>query len=149
MVDEFRFRPMKKTDCNEAAAMRLETKEWGFLPALGEAFYAELLKATCDSRYGFGIVCEDEHEKIAGFVCASTHLQKYHHDIILRRGIFLILTAFISLLKKPGLISGIIQYILYPQKIPCKDIKAEWLTMVIRKEYRGKGIGKKITCSFI
>lgn len=149
MSEEFRFRPLKKADCREAAAIRLETKEWGFLPAMGEAFYTELLLATCESKYGFGIICEDQKEKIVGFVCASTNLQKYHLEIILRRGILLIFRAFISLSRQPRLVSGLIQYLSYPHKMPYKHINAEWLTMVVRKEYRDKGIGKKITSSLI
>lgn len=149
MFEEFRFRPLKITDCREVAAIRLETKEWGFLPAMGEAFYTELLKATCKSKYGFGIVCVDKKEKVVGFVCATTHLQKYHLEIILRRGILLIFKALIRLLRQPELVAGLIQYLRYPQKMPCKYIKAEWLTMVIKKEYRNMGIGKKTTFSLI
>ena len=149
MFDEFRFRQLKKANCREVAAIRLETKEWGFLPAMGEAFYGELLKATCESKYGFGIICEDQKEKIAGFVCAATHFQKYYLEIILRRGILLIFRALTRLLRQPKLVSGLVQYIRYPQQMPCKYIKAEWLTMVIREGYRGKGIGEKITSSLI
>ncbi len=149
MVDGFRFRQLKREDCREAAAIRLKTEEWGFLPALGEAFYGELLRATCESKFGFGIICEDQKKETAGFICAATHLQKYHLEIILRRGILLILRALPSLLRQPKLVSGLVQYIRYPQHVPCKYIKAEWLTMVIREEYRGKGIGRKITSSLI
>ena len=149
MSDEFNYRLLKKTDCSEIAEIRLGAKEWGFLPAMGKTFYAELLKATCASKYGFGIICEDKHEKIAGFVCASIDLPRYHFDIILRKGIVLIFIAIISCVKNPKLISGLIQYIRYPQSEPCKNIKAEWLTMVIRKDYRGKGIGREITTNLI
>ena len=149
MVEGFRFRPLKKTDCKEAAVMRFESQEWGFLPSMGTAFLAELFKATCDSKWGFGMVCEDPKGRIAGFVYATTHLQKYYIDILLRRGIVLLFRAFLRLLRQPRLVSGLLQYLSYPGRVPYNHIKAEWLTMVIRREYRGKGIGKKITTSLI
>jgi GNAT superfamily N-acetyltransferase len=149
MPGEFRFRPLEKSDCKKAAAIRLDAMEWGFLPVMGEAFYSELLKATCESKFGFGIICEDQNEKMAGFICAATHLQKYQMEIIMRRGAFLIFRALSSMLRQPQLISGLFQYFRYPQKMPCKNVKAEWLTMVVRKEYRGQGIGKKFTSSLI
>jgi RimJ/RimL family protein N-acetyltransferase len=149
MFEEFRFRPLKIKDCRKVAAIRLEAKEWGFLPAMGEAFYTELMKATCESKYGFGIVCIDKKEEIAGFVCAAIHLQKYYLEIILRRGIILVFRALMRLIRQPKLIAGLIQYFRYPQKTPYKYIKAEWLTMIVKKEYRNMGIGKKITFELI
>ena len=149
MVEEFRFRSLKKTDCKEAAVMRFEAQEWGFLPSMGTSFLAELFKATCDSKWGFGIVCEDNKGRIAGFVYATTNLQNYYIDILLRRGTVLLFWAFLRLLRQPGLALGLLQYISYPGRVPYSHIKAEWLTMVIRREYRGKGIAKRITISLI
>lgn len=149
MSGEYRLRPLEKSDCKEAAAIRLDSMEWGFLPALGVGFYSELLKATCDSKFGFGIICEDKSERMAGFVCAATHLLKYQMEIIIRRGFFLVLRSLRKVVMEPQTASGLFQYLRYPQKMPCKKVKAEWLTMVVRKEYRGQGIGKKLTFSLI
>lgn len=147
MSSQFRFRPLKRTDCKKMAAVRLEGKEWGFLPALGEAFYTEILKGTCDSKYGFGIICEDKNKNLAGFVCAATDLKKYYTDILLRRGIFLSFFALPRIIRQPKLIFGIFPYLFYSKRVPFADIKAEWLTMIVRSKYRGMGVGKELTSS--
>lgn len=149
MPGDFRFRPLEESDCKEAAAIRLNATEWGFLPVMGETFYCELLKATCKSKFGFGIICEDQDAKMAGFVCAATHIKKYQREIIIRRGMLLIFRALSRIFRQPQLISGLFQYLRYPQKMPCKDVNAEWLTMVIRKEFRGRGIGTNFTAALI
>lgn len=57
--------------------------------------------------------------------------------------------ASLELLRQPKLIWGLVQYLNYPGRVPCDHIKAEWLTLVIRREYRNKGIGKKLTALLI
>ena len=129
--------------------MRLEAQEWGFLPSMGVEFYNEILKGTSESKWGFGTVCIDCEERILGFIYAATDLQKYYKDILLRRGIKLAFWALIRLLKQPKLIWGLLKYFRYPAIVPYNYIKAEWLTMVVRKESRNKGIAKKLTLSLI
>jgi len=149
MLNDFRFRELKLADCEEVSKIRLETNESGFLPALGETFYTLLMKATCKSKYGFGIVCVDNNNRIKGFVCATTHLLKYQIEIIFSHLIPLIFLTFKRIIRRPELVAGLTGYLLYPNKIPCKNIKAEWLTMVVKKSYRNMGIGKEITISLI
>jgi len=149
MIEVFRVRPLKKEDCKETARIRFEAQEWGFLPSMGIAFFAELLKGTCESKWGFGIACVDSKERIVGFVYATTDLQKYYRNILLNRGIVLAFWAFLRLLRQPKLTWGLLQYFSYPGRIPCDHIKAEWLTLVVRREYRNKGIGKRLTLSLI
>ncbi|MBN1134504.1 MAG: GNAT family N-acetyltransferase [Methanosarcinaceae archaeon] len=149
MNTTFNVRPLKKEDCREVARIRFEIQEWGFLPSLGVDFLSELLKGTCESKWGFGIACLDKKEKIAGFVFATTDLKKYYRDILFRRGALMAFFAFLRLLQKPDLIHGIVQYLGYPDKMSHDAIKAEWLTMVVREEYRNKKIGNILTSSLI
>lgn len=150
MIEEFMVRPLKKEDCREAAEIRFEAQEWGFLSSMGIAFLTELLKGTCESKWGFGIACVDSNERIVGFVYATTDLQKYYRDVFLRRGIVLAFWAFLRLLRQPKLIWGLLQYLSYPGRVHYDHhIKAEWLTMVVRTECRNRGIGKRLTLSLI
>lgn len=149
MDTTFNIRSLKKKDCREVARIRFEIQEWGFLPSLGVNFLTELLKGTCESKWGLGIACLDKKGEIAGFVFATTDLKKYYRDILLRRGALMVFFAFLKLLQKPDLIHGIIQYLVYPDKMSRDTIKAEWLTMVVREEYRNKRIGNILTSSLI
>jgi GNAT superfamily N-acetyltransferase len=149
MDEGFKFRTLKKEDCKEVARIRFEVQEMGFLPSMGIRFYTEILKGTCASKWGFGVVCTDSEERIAGFVCASIHLQKYYRDVILRRGVFLAFWAFLRVLRQSELLKGLLQYFGNPGRDPYSHVKAEWLTMVVGKDYRGKGLGRKLTLSVI
>ena len=146
---DYKIRLLEKKDCEKAARLRITAQEWGFLPAMGLQFQIEILKGTSESKWGFGIVCIEENEKIIGMVYAATNLQKFYKSIFLRRGAKLSLIAILKLVQNPKLLIGIIQYFIYPQKVPFKHIKAEWLSMVVDSEYREKGIGKKLTLALI
>ena len=146
-IERFRIRNFKKEDCREAARLRFEAKKNGLLPHMGVRFYTEVLKGTCESRWGFGKVCVDKNDKIAGFVFAATDLKKYYKEIIIRRAFSLSFFAFLKALQQPKLIQIIILYLLYSKRVPFGDIKAEWLTMMVRREYRGRGIGEKLALS--
>jgi L-amino acid N-acyltransferase YncA len=149
MDEEFKIRKLRNEDCKEAARIRFEVQEMDFLPSLGINFYIEWLKGTCESKWGFGLVCIDSEERIAGFVCASTHLQKYYRDIILRKGIFLAFWSSVRVLAQPRLLGGLLQYSGDSEKNSLSLVKAEWLTMVVAEKYRGKGLGKKLTTAVI
>jgi GNAT superfamily N-acetyltransferase len=149
MIEEHRVRPLVKEDCRQASKIRFEAQEWGFLSSMGVEFYSKILEGTSESKWGFGIVCLDGEEKILGFVYGATDLHKYYRDILFRKGIRLACMAFMELLKQPHLIWGLLKYFTYPERIPYKNIKAEWLTMVVGKNYRNKGIAKKLTRALI
>ena len=149
MIEKYRIQSLNKRNCKEAAVLRFEDQESGFLPSMGMKFYTELLKATCDSKWGFGIVCKDNNETTAGFICACIDLKKYYRDVIIRRGIILSFWAFLKLLRHPNLIIGLFQHLNNHTRGFYNDVKAEWLIMVVERNYRGTGIGKKLTSSLI
>jgi len=149
MVEEFRIRKLRKEDCQEAAQIRFEVQEMDFLPSLGIRFYTEWLKGTCESKWGFGLVCTDSEERIAGFICASVHLPKYYRDIIFRRGIFLAFWSFLKVLRQPKLLLGLLEYLDVSEKAACSRVNAELITYVVGKNYRGRGLGNKLITSLI
>jgi ribosomal protein S18 acetylase RimI-like enzyme len=148
-MEKYRIRLLREEDCCEAAVLRLSEQEWGFLPAMGLSFQCELLKGTCRSKWGFGLICVGENGKIVGLIYAATNLGRYYKSILLRRGHMLVWWALPKVLKQPKLLNGIVQYLIYPVRLPGKEIEAEWLTMVIDREHRNRGIAKALTASLI
>ena len=57
--------------------------------------------------------------------------------------------ALLRILKQPKLLHGLVQYFVYPVRLPFKEIEAEWLTMVVDREYRNRGIAKALMASLI
>ena len=148
-MEEYKIRLLVKRDCRKAAALRLAEQDWGFLSAMDISFHAEILKGTCASKWGFGLVCVGEGEKIIGMAYAATNLERYYRSIIFRRGFMLAILAFITVLKKPRLITGLFQYLLYPSQKPFMKNEAEWLTMVVDREQRNKGIAHAMLTALI
>ena len=149
MPREFRIRILEKKDCREAARLRLGAQDWGFLPAMGLSFQIEILKGTCESKWGFGIVCVEEEDKIVGMVYAATNLSNYYKSIFLCRGVMLAFWAFLRILRHPKLVNGLVQYLIYPSTVPFKQIEAEWLTMVVDAKHRNNGIANKLMSTLI
>lgn len=148
-MKEYITRLLEKKDCKEAANLRLAAQEWGFLPAMGLSFQIEILKGTCDSKWGFGIVCVGGNEKIVGMVYAATNLSRYYKSIFFRRGFLLAFWALLKILQNPNLLNGLLQYFIYPRRVPFRQIEAEWLTMIVDINHRNKGIAKELTSSLI
>lgn len=146
---DYEIRLLEKKDCKEAARLRLAAQEWGFLPAMGLSFQIEILKGTCKSRWGFGIICVGENDKILGMVYAATDLSRYYKSIFMHRGPMLAFWVLLRLVQQPKLLIGLLQYFTYPKRIPFKDIEAEWLTMVVDSKNRNKGIAKELALSLI
>jgi GNAT superfamily N-acetyltransferase len=116
---------------------------------MGLSFQTEILKGTCESKWGFGLICVGEKEEILGVVYAATNLTRYYRSIFLRRGPMLAWWALLRILKRPKLLHGLVQYFVYPAMLPFKEIEAEWLTMVVDREHRNRGIAKALMASLI
>ncbi len=143
------IRDCNKNDYYQMAQIRFQEQSMGFVPLLGSKFYTELLRGICESRWGFGKVCINERNKVVGFVFASTCLDQCYLDLLFHRGLSLFFCVVSKLIKNPHLIWGITKYASYPKSTPFKNIKAEWLSMVVKKEYRKIGLGKEFTTSII
>jgi len=140
---------LRKEDCTDAAELRFEADEWGLLPLLGKGFFAEILRATCDSKWGFGMVCVNTERRIAALIVASLDIQKYYYDIIMRRGPMLAFKGLIELMRNPKLVYTLYGYFNYSGNVPQHGIPAEWLTLVVRKQYRGRRLGQMMTQALI
>ena len=148
-MEEYKIRLLEIKDCQEAAALRFAEHNTGFLSSMSLEFHAEILKGTCKSKWGFGLVCVGENEKIIGMLYAATNLKKYYRSILLRKWPMLAWRASLTLIKRPMLIRGVVQYFFYPARTSSDSVEAEWLTMVVDRNYRGKGIAKALTKSLI
>jgi GNAT superfamily N-acetyltransferase len=145
----FEIRSLSRSDCREATAIRFGALDWGLLPLLGEGFYEELLKGTCDTKWGFGKVCEEKGGRIAGFIVAATDIGRYNQDILRRRTLPLILKGAWGLRKNYRRVGDLMGYLNYSGKVPMHGIPAEWLTMVVREQYRGMGLANLLTNALI
>jgi ribosomal protein S18 acetylase RimI-like enzyme len=146
--NNFKIELLQEDQCEKAAMLRFEEADTSLFIFFGLKFFTEVLKATTRSRWGFGLVCL-EKGKLIGFTLAVTDLKRYYLDILFRRGAFLLFELSSRLITSKGLLRRILSCFLYPSKVPNYNIKAQWLTLVVKKEYRNNGIGRKLTFSLI
>ncbi len=145
----FEIRNLSQSDCKEVTSIRFGALDWGILPLLGEGFYEEILKGTCETKWGFGKVCVEENGGIAGFIVASTDIGRYYNDIFMRRGLYLMIKGGFGLIKNYRRLGDLMGYLNYSGKIPTHGIPAEWLTMVVNDKYRGMGLANLLTGALI
>lgn len=141
----FEIRPLVAADCAEAARLRMEAAGVGFLPKLGERFYAELLAATIAAPTAFGSACVDAGGRLAGFTIATVDGRRTSREMLQRRGVRLAWAAARALLRQPGLIVSALRYGLRASNAPRSEFPAEWLTMIVAREAEGRGLGTRLT----
>ena len=147
----------RKEHCAAIAQLHMDGIKTGFLPNLGHDFLTRLYKAMVDSRYGLLLVALDEWSQIQGFVSASKSTRKFCLSFMLCP--FGIKSAFSLLAKRskkprqtPAGANGFSNFLekcgetlSYPfRNTDCILPEAELLSIVVKKENRGGGIGGEL-----
>lgn len=137
------IRLMQKKDCWEVAKIHKGALKGDYLPTLGfnvlKTIYIGLLK----DKESFGYVVQD-NKKIAGFITGSENTKDLFKKIIKKEFFSLSYHVLVALIKNPLLISNLIQTFKYNKKAKT-DTKAELISIALKKEYRGKDLGSKLT----
>lgn len=139
---------MTSGDCDGAARMRFEATGLGFLPALGQRFYAELLRATLRTSSGFGTVCVDDDERLLGFTVATVDTARYTAELV-RRGPALAVHAVVGLAGHPARLWQALKYVLQATGAPRPDIPAQWLTIMVTQDAYRRGVATALTEALI
>ena len=127
----------------EVAALHISGIPRGFISSLGKDFMTVLYEVISTSSAGFGYVAI-QHRRVIGFSCFATDLKALYKSVIWRGGIKL---AFLLGLKMFSFkrIGNIIETLLYPKRIIKLNLpSAEFLSMVIAEEGRGKGLASRL-----
>jgi len=135
----------KDDDINKLAYFHKLYIPSGFISSLGNRFLSILYKHISESTVSFSLVAKD-NEKIIGFITGTENLSKFYKDFFMKK----FFVAFFTLLPyffNPKIIFKISETFLYPKrknKISKNMPTAELLSIVVDKEYREKGVAKKL-----
>lgn len=119
----------------------------GFLRQLGLRFLSLLYLAMIKSPLAFVVVAEENNE-IIGFISGCTNVNGFYKDFF-KKYTFKATLILLSNIFKISTIKKIFEILKYPKKEKKEIPDAELLTMAIKKEFQGQGIGQKLFEEFV
>lgn len=135
-----------KTHADQIAAIHFQELADDFLPSLGCNFLEVMYSGILGKKDIWGFCYQNNLTKrIEGFVIGTNNIKTFFGTVLKSKGLSISSILLIQILKKPSLIKNILSTLLYPKKesVP----KAELVVICVRKEFQGRGIGKKLVKS--
>jgi len=157
----FEIQPLAPEHAAAAAAIHAEGQERTFLTSLGPAFLRALYAQMASSAHCFGFVALDGGE-IIGVVTGTVDSGAVFRELVLRRGLKLILPVAGAMLRVPSLVPKVLKTLAYPAQTrnskgakgtATKDTKggakggpgeAELFFIGTRADRRGEGVGSAL-----
>lgn len=144
----YRIREMELADVGAAVRVHLEGFTGFFLSFLGPAFLHELYAATIEDRDGIGLVAE-EGKEILGFVTGTAQPAGFYRRLLRQRWWRFGLACVIPTIKRPIIIPRLIRAFAMPGKTANKNETATLMSIAVRPDVQGKGIGKALVLAFL
>lgn len=134
---------MEKQDLAECAWLHYSHIKNSFLCELGLFFIKKIYEGLIKSEDCVGYVYVDNAE-IIGFITGSKNTGKFIRNMIIKN--FLIFAPYVGLkiFIRPHLIKKVCETLFYSKKSGVDDVKAELVSIVVKDNQRGRGIGKKL-----
>ncbi len=109
----FEIRPFAPEHAAAAAAIHAEGQPGTFLTSFGPSFLRALYSQMAQSAHSFGCVALDGGEVI-GVVTGTEDSGAVFRELILRRGLKLLLPVAGAVLRHPALLLKVLQTVMYP-----------------------------------
>ncbi|HDY69138.1 MAG TPA: GNAT family N-acetyltransferase [Candidatus Scalindua sp.] len=132
----------KVIDIDHVASLHREYINTGFLSSLGSPFLKLIYQSMVNSNNAFCIVAI-EKKNIIGFVSGAIDIGGFYKDF-LRRNFIKASTILLPKILNFQFAKKIIETLLYPARKEQNLPEAELLSIVVDKNYRGKGIARKL-----
>lgn len=129
----------EKKDASKIAKIHKQEIEKGFLSSLPAVFLEKLYVAIIEND--FCIVAKEGGE-ITGFIAGTKNIKKLYAHFLKKYFFY----SIIFLLPKIFSAKKIVETLFYPKN---EDIKAELLTIAVKKEFQGQGVAKKMFEVFV
>jgi len=136
------IRIMDTLDSEKVAKIHIESIDAGFISSLGLRFVKALYKRICLSKKGFVYVADDKGD-IKGFIAGTEDVNKMYKEVLLRGG-FLFVIILIRKVFSLSALKRIFQTLFYPAKVEKEFCKAEILSVGVKGDARGKGVGSML-----
>ena len=132
----------KDIDIEHVASLHREYINTGFLSSIGSTFLKLIYQSMVNSNNAFCIVAI-EKRNIIGFVSGANDVGGFYKDF-LRMNFIKASTILLPKILNLQFVKKIIETLLYPARKEQNLPNAELLSIVVDKNYRGKGIAQKL-----
>ena len=143
MNDDITIEFFKPEHAAQVAQLHITGIKTGFISSLGNDFVTSLYKAMSASESGFGYVAIKD-EKVIGFSFFTTNLNSLYKHVVCKGGLKLMM-KLASKMVSFSRIKKVFETLFYPIRIKNMNLPpAEFLSMVIAEEGRGRGLGTQL-----
>jgi len=137
------IREMERKDAKECAQLHKDSIENAFLCELGISFLEKFYEVLVNSRDCNGYVYIG-NLGVIGFITGSRNMNRFFRSLILGNFFALCPIVLSRLVAEPKLIRSVIETFLYLGKSEVGNVKSELVSIVVKKDYRGRGIGRRL-----
>jgi L-amino acid N-acyltransferase YncA len=142
-TDDIKITTLLPEHAEQVAKLHISGITKGFISSLGMDFVTALYCAIAESRYSVCLVAVQDN-KVLGFAAFTTNLHDLYRSLIFKRGLRFFLMLFRRMLSL-GTVKKIFETLFYPARIKKMNLpQAEFLSMAIADEARGKGLATKL-----
>ena len=136
--------PLQREHAARVAELHCAALAGDFLPSLGQGFLTVFYEGVLDLGMGFGFVAIEDGRPV-GFVLGSADTSALFKQVVASRAVMLGLRAIPAVIRKPALVTNVLETFLYPSKEDAVPEKAELVVIGFDAAYRGRGLG----CSLV
>jgi predicted ATP-grasp superfamily ATP-dependent carboligase/GNAT superfamily N-acetyltransferase len=141
--DDVQIVELRSEHAEEVARLHIHGISAGFISSLGIPFVKALYESIATSEYGFGFVAIQDDE-VVGFSSFTTNLGRLYKSVISRHWYKFAFTLAIRAFHFKTL-KRIIETLIYPNRVKDMNLpSAEFLSMVVAEEGRGKGLATRL-----
>jgi ribosomal protein S18 acetylase RimI-like enzyme len=141
--DDIRITALSPEHAEQVAKLHISGIYKGFISSLGTDFVTALYCAIAESKHSICMVAVKDN-RVLGFAAFTTNLHDLYRSLIFKRGLKFFLILFRRMLSL-GTVKKIFETLFYPARIKKMNLpEAEFLSMAIADEARGKGLATKL-----
>lgn len=138
-----RIRPLQFRDADRVAELHAAAMGHSLWAELGVPFLAGLYRALVDSPLFLGFVYVEDGE-VRGFIAGSLDTSRMYRDLLRGRWMFLLPPAASAVIKRPSLLTRVLQTRRYMDVSGAEDVPGESLFCSFEEHLRGKRVSGHI-----
>lgn len=127
--------------------MHLQGFEGFFLSFLGRNFLSLLYRSLLEDRDGVLLV-RAEDRKVAGFVAGVTCQAGFYRRVLAKKALGFAWAAFGAFVRRPAIAPRLLRALRRPAEARRGSAEAGLLSIAVRPEDQGKGIGQELVRAF-
>ena len=140
-TDDIKITKLSPEHASAVAELHISHIRTGFISSLGVEFVTALYEAIAESPYGYGFVAVRDGE-VVGFAAFAIHLSGLYKSVISKRGFRFLFSLSRKMMSFENIWKAL-ETLFYPARV--RNLPAaEFLSMVISKEERRKGLAAEL-----